>query len=57
MSIFQNIIKGTYEGKIICGNCGKTSTVKIPRGTPADEWIKSDKSHCPICGCRLSEEI
>jgi len=38
-----------YIVAFACGNCGKTTRVVIPKGTPTAEVY----AECPKCGCSV----
>lgn len=46
---------GTYEVKALCENCGKETMLIVPRGQFVYEFMKTKKSVCIYCGCRIQE--
>lgn len=54
MGMFDKIIKGTYQVRVRCLNCGREGFTDILKGTPTSE-ISSKR--CNVCGVTSLEVI
>ena len=47
------MVKDDYELNVVCTNCGKTDTIKIPFGTKFEGvgFCKESSYACNYCGC------
>ena len=41
----------SYKVKVVCGNCGAVSLIKIPNGTTILEYLKNKNAKCSYCKC------
>lgn len=55
MGFFKNL--NGYVINAYCENCGKETTLRIPRGMYIYEFLKTEKSKCMKCGCRVRKMV
>lgn len=47
----KNTDPALYEAKIGCMNCDAVRIIGIKKGSPVDEWLKTQKVKCHNCEC------
>jgi len=45
----------SYKIKAKCSNCATISEIKVPNGTPIQEYLDSGKGKCTYCKCNQFE--
>ena len=53
----MGLFTGRYEVKVVCINCEKMITIRIPRGTTIKEYLENKKARCGYCGCDTIETL
>jgi NAD-dependent SIR2 family protein deacetylase len=49
-------IKKSYKVSVKCTNCHEFAEISVPKGVTIEEFMKSEKSKCPSCGCNTLEK-
>jgi hypothetical protein len=50
MTLLNNLMK-KYRINVVCENCNEFSEVDVPKGVLVKDFLSSNASKCPFCGC------